>query len=220
MATTHEVREIWTALNMAYPYFGKTDRNTPRDPRELAATLKLYEQMLADIDGEILALAAKTHIARSKFFPTIAELREAALEISRPLRDPAIVAWGDVMAAQNWAWPGRYQELHYTVLDSDGVTIMTEMTVRQDRGGEPPFDNPLTARACQVLGGWRAIMASECPGAERARFIQAYETLAERERDEAVMLPEVREWRKMHFKPVASLVAKVALQLTGAEKGV
>jgi hypothetical protein len=215
VATTREIHEVWTALTMAYPYFGRNDQDKPKDPRELAQTLKLYEQMLSDVDGSALVLAAKAHMAASRFFPTIHDLRQAAIEISLPRREPAIVAWGDVMAAQTWAWPGRYQEVIYSVRDTAGLPPMPEMIVRQDLGGEPPFRNPLTAQACRILGGWRAIMASECPAAERARFVEAYEALVARERDEALMLPEVRERQQIGAGAEADLVSRVAGQLAG-----
>jgi len=219
VATTREIHEVWTALTMAYPYFGRNDQDKPKDPRELAQTLKLYEQMLSDVDGSALVLAAKAHMAASRFFPTIHDLRQAAIEISLPQREPAIVAWGDVMAAQTWAWQGRYREMIYTVKEAPGMPPMPEMIVRQDLGGEPPFDNPLTARACQVLGGWRSIMASECPAAERARFIEAYEALAARERENAMALPEVRERQQIAAGRVAGLVGRVTWQITDGAKG-
>ncbi len=181
--------------------------------------MKLYEQMLSDVDGSALVLAAKAHMAASRFFPTIHDLRQAAIEISLPQREPAIVAWGDVMAAQTWAWPGRYQEMVYSVKETAGLPPMPEMIVRQDLGGEPPFDNPLTAQACRILGGWRAIMASECQAAERARFIEAYEALAARERESAMMLPEVRQRRQLGNGRVAGLVGGVVAQLADGAKG-
>lgn len=210
MATTQQIREIWTALNMAYPYFGQNRG----DPREMAQTLKLWEQMLGDLDGNALLSAAKAHIATSTFFPSIAELRKAAIALLSPQRVPAIVAWGDVMAAQAWAWPGRYRELVYTVKDAIGVPLASEIIVREDIGGEPPFDNPLTAQACRILGGWRAIMASECPAAERARFVEAYEALAASEQADSLVLPEARAVRQIDAGRVNGLVRSLAQKMT------
>lgn len=208
MATKTEIAQLWQTLLGAYPYYTKD-----LTPRQLAEQGELWTVILAEIPISDLGLAAHAHIAGSRFFPALSEIRRAALEMHIPQRESAIVAWGDVMAARDWAWPGRYRELTYTVKDEPGLPPMPELRIKEDLMGEPPFKNPLTAQACRILGGWRAIMASECPAAERARFVEAYEALVARERDEALMLPEVRERQQIGSGAAADLVSRVAGQL-------
>lgn len=88
MATTDEVVKIVTVMAAAYPHFKLTEE-----------TMKVYGDLLSDIDREELAVAAQECIATSEFFPTIAALR------ARVIRHRALIneipdhgeAWGDVM---------------------------------------------------------------------------------------------------------------------------
>ena len=69
MATEKEVYEVvntMVTLNL---------RPVPSNP---VATVKAYAPMLRDIPGAILAQAATNHAMSSAFFPSVAELREAA----------------------------------------------------------------------------------------------------------------------------------------------
>lgn len=57
----------------------------------------------------------------------------------------------------------------------------------------PEFSHPLIKRAVDGVGGWRLLCMSTNAIADRARFVQAYEALAKRERAQVRMLPQVRE---------------------------
>ncbi len=209
MATTKTIREIWTALNLAYPYYAKE-----RDSKEILQTLHLYERMLGDIDDGVLKDAAATHIANSKYFPTIAELRGAAVAmVIQPARELALEAWGTVLSAAHQEWPGRYTYYEFTVHDGPGLGETSGTIREEDVKSEPTFANPLTQQVVRMLGGWRAIMASDCQAAERARFVQAYDELAERERQMGQMLPEIRA--RMTANRATGLVGQVVRQLTG-----
>ncbi len=198
MATAKKVREIWTALNLAFPYFAKE-----RDNHEILQALHLYEQMLADIDGSALEAAALSHIAGSRFFPTIAELRMAAVKATQPRRELPLEAWSTVLAMEHEEWPGRYTYFTYTITDGSH-TGESGGYHQENMMSEPTFVNPLTQQVVRMLGGWRKIMASDCPAAERARFIEAYQALADRERDDALALPESRGLRQLRAGTPAS----------------
>jgi len=53
----------------------------------------LYEQLLSDLDGGVVKQAVLMHIAESKFFPKIAEIRERAIKASLPSYPLALDAW-------------------------------------------------------------------------------------------------------------------------------
>jgi hypothetical protein len=70
MATDKEVGEVMTLLAAAYP-----EQGSKLDPSVLEAQVNLYCEMLGDIDGELLRMAAIDHIKKSEWFPKISELR-------------------------------------------------------------------------------------------------------------------------------------------------
>jgi hypothetical protein len=62
-------------------------------------SLKVYEMALADIEPKLLRTAVLRHISTSKWFPTIAELRQAATEIMLQTDGQlsAPEAWGELL---------------------------------------------------------------------------------------------------------------------------
>lgn len=132
-------------------------------PEQLAQTLKVYERLLGDVPGEALEAAVLQYIAEEKFFPTVAELRTKAVSLFGPRFPSAMEAWGEVRQALSRY--GRYQA--------------------------PKFENPITAKVVQSMG-WLSLCDSENEASDRARFIQAYEVLCQREREDALLLPGVR----------------------------
>lgn len=156
--------KIWNLLAISYPAFGGN-----LEPNALAETLLLYERLLADLPEAALRTAALRHIATSKWFPTVAELRMAAAEIIAPssTEQTALEAWGDVVDTF-----------------SSGETYAGENLIKA-----PVFNNPLTARAVTALGGWVHLCRSDNEPADRARFVQIFEQLQARERSERI-LPE------------------------------
>lgn len=86
MATEQEVVGIVARLVAAYPNANVTD-----------LTIAVYVEDLRDIDAAVLALAARKVRTDCKFFPTIAELREAANAITTPVLRSGQEAWGDVL---------------------------------------------------------------------------------------------------------------------------
>ena len=110
--------------------------------------------------------AAAAHCATtSKWFPTVAELRDAAFGIieNRAGIPSAAEAWGEVMAAMRYAAPAR----------------------------RPQFSHPVIRRAVEAVGGWYTLCTSESGVADRSKFFQAYEQIVARDREQARVLPEV-----------------------------
>ena len=67
--------------------------------RDMKPTAILWEKSLSDIPYDIAEKALIKVLATSKFFPTIAEIREAAADITQPRTMDAIEAWGLVIKA-------------------------------------------------------------------------------------------------------------------------
>ncbi len=157
MASETEILKIMAILTAAYPNSGAND-----------GTIPLYARLLSDIPGELLQQAAFAHIATSKFFPTIAELRQAALDVQEaadPLPD-AHAAWGEVLR------------------EMDRVGWLTTF------GETLQFSHPLIAEVVHLFG-WQRLCASENTVSDRAQFLAAYTARLDRYRQEARWPAEV-----------------------------
>jgi len=131
-------------------------------------TIKVYARMLADIPLEVLDAVASQAMAECEFFPTIARVREMAMNLASPTGQ-------HVSGFEAW-----------------------EQVIRQIRSvgsyGRPGFIDPLITRAVECLG-WPELCQSDNQVADRSHFVRIYEQLVERERAEARLLPESRELR-------------------------
>lgn len=177
-------------LRVAYDYFGRD-----KTPEEMALTLAVYQQMLADIPFEQLQAAARQHIASAKFFPAIAELRTAALALAQEpvLERTALEAWGRVKRAF-----------------SDG-----SFYPYADRIAAPDFsDDPILVSVVNDLGGLLVLFNSPNETADRARFVEAYAARQERARADGKLLPQVRALRDRLAGERQAAVAGLFKQVT------
>lgn len=140
MATNSEVTEAMALLVNAFPKEGI-------EPR----TVRVYCEVLGDIPAAELRAACLKLVASAKWFPKVAEIREAwALARTGPKRG-GLDAWGDVLReVQRIGWYGT-----------------------------PQLEDPIAAAAVKVLG-WRALCESDNQAADRAHFAKAYESIAAR----------------------------------------
>jgi len=151
--TPDEALKVLSVLTAAYP-----NVNIPEE------TAQIYVKFLLDLPYEAGKAAALSLIAESKYFPTIAELRQAALAVSgNDLPSPG-EAWGEVVAQMKEA--GIYRR--------------------------PRFSHPVIEKAVQAIG-WQELCLSENQIADRVHFMRIYESYAERARQEAIQIPEVRQ---------------------------
>ena len=127
---------------------------------------RLYEKFLEDIADELLLSAVEAHIASSKWWPKVAELRSQCADL----------------AAQSQGLPSAFE-------------AWAEVKVAT-RNHSCEFSTPLIRKAMDGVGGLQAFRLSDTDheSAWRARFYQSYETLVKRERDDAI-LPEMTRKR-------------------------
>ncbi len=118
-----------------------------------AETVLTYEKHLVDLDAKILQQAIRTMVLTSKFLPSIAEIREAAMNASHGPVRPALDAWGDVLAEIRRI--GAY--------------------------GAPMFSDGLVAEIVGMMG-WRSLCHSDNDAADRARFMELYSHSAKQKR--------------------------------------
>jgi hypothetical protein len=147
--TEADVAELFAMLTGAFP----NAKVTPM-------TGAMYRKALVDLDRDRAAAAVLRLANTAKYFPAIAEIRAAAVELEHGPRRAGAEAWGDVGLAVRRI--GRYRE--------------------------PTFDDPLVAE-CVASFGWLTLCDSTNDVADRARFIELYDQLAERGRRELVAGP-------------------------------
>lgn len=133
-------------------------------------TTEVYERMLADLEVGAATAAVQRLIGVARFLPSVAEIRESALTVVGGERRLGGDAWGDVLEAV-----GRFGSYR-----------------------DPQFADPVTERCVRQLG-WREICLSENQVADRARFVQLYDGLAQtHRRDELTRaLPAVARHREL-----------------------
>jgi hypothetical protein len=163
MATAEEILAVFGLLRANY-------HHALRDmtAEQISDLQVLWCELLRDVDGELLRAAALQHASTSKWFPTVAELREAAADIVSPNhRMTAMEAWGEV--ARQIRSVGSW--------------------------GKPRFTSPLICRLVDDMG-WLNLCTGDMPGADRARFIEGYNALLLREKRETMELPQVTDARR------------------------
>lgn len=150
-------------------------------PKEVAAwspvTLEVYSRVLADLGDEHVMAGVVKAVSESTFLPKPAELRKACLDMTTPVGMTAGEAWGYVCQyIRDWpageGYSGRYEN---------------------GRHIDPPALPEMIQRAVDAVGGMTYLRLSENSMSDRARFMDVYQVLADREREHARMLPEVRQ---------------------------
>ena len=164
MATEREVWDVLDVLISAYPN-AKLIEGREGAP----GTIDVYATMLADLPALELLAAVKYCInTRPDWFPTVANIREAAKKLHK---------CGETVSGAD-AW---------------GIVIRAIREVGVYR--RPQFEDPAIARSVDALG-WRNIcMSDEQDFTIRAHFIKAYEAYSDRCRDEDELLriPEAKQ---------------------------
>ena len=171
-----EFAQLWTVLTAAYPGF-----KTP------AATIEVYHRALADIDYTLAEAAVLDSVSKSRFFPTIAEIREAAarLAVGADSRKLALEAWGDVKRAVYVCGRAGWDKAK-KLLDHD------------------------TAEAIRALG-WLSFCDSEVDEemSWRARFVEIYDQFQRRDVRNVQMLPAVREVQQARIEAMREIAGRL-----------
>lgn len=151
---THDVIQVLALLQEYYPQAELTE-----------ARAAVYVDLLQDIPGPALKQATRAHMATQKWFPTVAELRQPALDLLEAA-DPVIdaeAAWGLVVMS----FRGRGQPDTRLIQEAVQAIGGWRMLGNSDDG--------------DMI-------------AHRSHFIRAYDNVARRYREEQRMLPSTREY--------------------------
>lgn len=140
-------------------------RNWPEAGKE-EMVVSLWETMLSDVDFEIAVMAVQKYMLESVYPPTVADIRSRVTDFTIPREKTGIEAWGEVKEAIRKY--GSYNE---------------QKAMDSLRG---------PARKVVEHIGFRTLCLSENEMADRAHFLKVYDTVAKREREDALLLPQMR----------------------------
>ncbi|MCH8093252.1 MAG: hypothetical protein IH953_01535 [Chloroflexi bacterium] len=134
------------------------------------ATIQIYEQSLADIPVDALHAATLDMVAESKFFPSVAEIRKSAFSLMAEEEPDAYSAWATTL---DYVRQGRGHPIKGKSREWD-IPAVIEQTVRQ-------------------IGGWSHLAMAENVAADRARFIDAYDRMIEKQEYKTRQLPQIAD---------------------------
>lgn len=135
--------------------------------RDMQPTAVLWEKALADIPYQVAEQALLKVLATSKFFPTIADIRDAIAAITQPRSLDWSEAWSLIVQAIRKY--GHYRE-------KDGLESL------------PPDVRDMAKRFT-----WRELCLNEQPDILRAQFRMAWETQSKRIREMNALPTQLRE---------------------------
>ena len=147
-------------------------------PRQQVApeTATVYTQLLSDLPDDLLESAVQQHCTTSKWFPTVAEIRQAA---------GAILDASDSVpeAGEAWAEALRIAKA-FSEYDKERTKRMLDAV-----------SHPLVRDVICSVGGIEAIGATDDTGLSvmQSHFVRNYRELRTRQRQERLMLPAVRD---------------------------
>lgn len=138
---------------------------------DVAGMVATYTAILADLPLAEVRAAATRVMRTAKFIPSAAEIREAVVVVMSGARKTGAEAWGEFLKLVGRYGSGRVPAM--------SVMLDGESDERKFFVGDRVLFNVISSL------GWRALCLSEDQTADRARFIAAYEAIADRERKEA-----------------------------------
>jgi len=135
--------------------------------KDMTPTAVLWEKALSDIPYNVAEKAVIKVLSTSKFFPTVADVREAATQLTQPRTLDAIEAWGLVVDAIRKY--GYYRQKEAMVSLPDDVGAMVKRFT------------------------WRELCLNENPDTLRAQFRMAWETQSKRTQELKSLPTEIRQ---------------------------
>lgn len=134
--------------------------------KEMKPTAILWEKALSDISYDIAEKALIKVLSTSKFFPTVADIRDATAQITQPRTLDAMEAWGLIVDAIRKY--GYYRQGDAMRSLPDDVAEMVKRFT------------------------WHDLCLSENPETLRAQFRMAWETQSKRKNEMKAIPQEIR----------------------------
>lgn len=171
MANLQEITKLIAVVSLAYPRYELPE-----------GTVHVYAGLLSDIPADALEAAARQLMVESKFFPSIAEWREKALDLMTGIYQipSSAEAWEEVMQQIN----------------------------KVGHNTSPEFSHPVIRKAVDCFG-WKTLCMSESIEFDRSQFFKVYEILVKRAKDIMSLLPESRKVTEKYVLGIGNLAKKL-----------
>lgn len=176
--TEPETIKIVTLIVMSYPSSDKF-----KDETSLKGMVAVWKTIFKDDNAQLVEMAVQKHISVNKWPPSIAEIREQMINITRPDIIPPDIAWTavkDLLRSK-----GEYEDFDlYSVLP-DSI-----------------------ARVVETIG-WSKLYTLHCnrygrnaDGMDRIAFMELYKPAYERVREQAMLPQKIKnvcekKWQKI-----------------------
>lgn len=156
--TRQEFAQIVLAITTFYP---------TENALNSEQSVKLWFEMLKDLDYQDLTIALQKHVTTKRYFPSIAELREACVSVQKG----EIATWSE-------GWAELVDAIRYYgyMREIEGLNSLSE----------------ITRRVAQRLR-WADLCKSENVMNDRANFRMAYEQEVRKYKERQQLSPKVRE---------------------------
>jgi Loader and inhibitor of phage G40P. len=151
--TRNEIKKLIAIALGGYPNMQKLN---------MTATVDAWEACLSDMEFDFAKMALAKTMLTNKFFPTVAEIREAGKNlVDHHNRVPtAEEAWAEVLK--------RIQQPQYGYYFTDSADELKE------RPPEAKWSHPLIGEIVKNMGGLSALRRSENNGLDRYNFLESY----------------------------------------------
>jgi len=164
MATRDGMARAFALMSANWPAY--VEKNLS-GPNAMTESMVFYLAFFQDVEDDVLIAATLQHISRSQWWPKVAELRASAFDLmTQKLSLPtSYEAWGNVKRCISYS------------------------------PGQEPWLCEFVREVMDAVGGMHSFRMSpqDAEAAWRARFVQAYDTMAQRKRQTVDMLPEVKQ---------------------------
>lgn len=137
-------------------------------------SLAYYASAISDIEDQFLIMAFRMHLETNKWFPSVSEIRSAAAEL----------------AGRRSGIPIPYEAWHEVMDNAKQWITGNHRSVDQHE-----WSHPLVKEAARLMG-WEDICYSTNMESTRARFLQAYEQLKEREEHDLILSKHIHNFAK------------------------
>lgn len=165
--TRNDVVKIFIVIRTAYPNFYKDMKK-----EELDTTIDLWTEMFAHENTQLVVAAVKNLINTFKWPPTIADIKEEMYKLTEVETETPIEIWNKIKSAIGRA--GYYAAEEFEKLPEVAKTFV----------GSP-----------RQLREW-ALSIDYNDSVVKGQFLKQYEVLKKREKDNKLMLPQVKELTK------------------------
>lgn len=171
--------------------------------RQMGPTAMAWYEMLGDLDYQLALNALKKVLATAKFFPSVAEVREAAVSLVPSEIPDAEAAWAEFVRARrlhNYMRPPECMKMADDPEHPGGIMSFHEPW---------DFSHPVIGQTVKAMwGSWPGAFGTpqdETLGVDRAQFVKIYNTLTKRDREAALLPPAVQEFAKLAGEKLRAL---------------